>query len=259
MQNQKKHDIKWFFAWRKPWHQRWWVWIFGLVIILSVPFIINECYKTGTGYQTLWDAKDVLSFYGSFLAFAGTTFLGFVAYKQNERHKASQVNYEAANTLTPFFVIESVVPIASKQHYTEKGNSTFVEFEKSHYTLNGSKAVVNIKNIGQGIATNVSYQQGFGRISNPMDNKVNQAINVGESFQYHISLTEKAIDKVITKEIEYQNIVGYQFKQVLFYKLVCEPRQVSEDELEDELHLYVYLLSNQQRIGIKEATTNDNT
>lgn len=90
MPEKKKHDINWFFACGKPWYQKWWVWLIALAIILAVPFAINESYKAGTGYQTLWGAKDVLSFYGSFLAFLGTVALGALALWQNK--KASQTN-----------------------------------------------------------------------------------------------------------------------------------------------------------------------
>lgn len=37
-----------------------------LILVVGVPIIINECYKTG-GYITLWQADDVLSYYGTML------------------------------------------------------------------------------------------------------------------------------------------------------------------------------------------------
>lgn len=39
----------------------------GALLIVGIPAAINEAYKTGTGYVTLWDAKDVLSYYGTIL------------------------------------------------------------------------------------------------------------------------------------------------------------------------------------------------
>ena len=62
-----------------------------LLSTLSIPFLINELYKlgseTGKGYYTLWEAKDVLSFYGSFLSFIGTMALGGLALWQNKKFK----------------------------------------------------------------------------------------------------------------------------------------------------------------------------
>lgn len=56
-----------------------------LVISVIVPFIINESYKKGAGYITLWEAKDVFAFYGSYLSFLGSLSLGAVAVFQNKR------------------------------------------------------------------------------------------------------------------------------------------------------------------------------
>lgn len=69
---------------------KWWFYLILLIATLAVPFIINELYKVGGGYITEWDAADVLSFYGSYLAFIGTIILGAVAIFQNK--KAHQLN-----------------------------------------------------------------------------------------------------------------------------------------------------------------------
>lgn len=46
-----------------------WKWIlFGLgaaAVLVGVPILINESYKTGGGYITMWEASDVLSYYGT--------------------------------------------------------------------------------------------------------------------------------------------------------------------------------------------------
>lgn len=34
-------------------------------ILVGVPILINECYKAGGGYITMWKASDVLSYYGT--------------------------------------------------------------------------------------------------------------------------------------------------------------------------------------------------
>lgn len=53
----------------------WTKWILAaaiaLVLIVGVPIIINECYKTNSGYMTMWDAADVLAYYGTNLRSAG--------------------------------------------------------------------------------------------------------------------------------------------------------------------------------------------
>lgn len=46
-----------------------WKWLLlGLgatVILVGVPVLVNECYKVGDGYMTIWNAQDVLSYYGT--------------------------------------------------------------------------------------------------------------------------------------------------------------------------------------------------
>lgn len=43
-----------------------------LALVIGVPLVINELYKKGPGYITVWDGADVLSFYGTILGSAIT-------------------------------------------------------------------------------------------------------------------------------------------------------------------------------------------
>lgn len=56
-----------------------------LIIVVAIPFIINQMYLVDEGYVTVWDGADVLAFYGAILGAIGTVVLGVVAWKQNER------------------------------------------------------------------------------------------------------------------------------------------------------------------------------
>ena len=42
------------------------------VFIIGGPFAINEAYKAGNGYVTMWGAEDVLSYYGAILGATAT-------------------------------------------------------------------------------------------------------------------------------------------------------------------------------------------
>lgn len=79
----------------KKWYLKWWIWLIIVVVALIIPIIINELYKTGKGYVTLWGASDVLAFYGSFLSFIGTIILGVVAMYQSWK-----ANYLSERLLT---------------------------------------------------------------------------------------------------------------------------------------------------------------
>jgi len=69
---------------------KWWFYLIIFAVTLGIPFLINEAYKVGKGYITLWEVEDALSFYGSYLSFVGTVVLGIVAVYQNR--KAHQLN-----------------------------------------------------------------------------------------------------------------------------------------------------------------------
>lgn len=53
---------------RKPWIRWFYVGLLAIVIFaFGIPIVINECYKSNSGYTTLWSAADVLSYYGTIL------------------------------------------------------------------------------------------------------------------------------------------------------------------------------------------------
>lgn len=58
-----------------------------VILVISVvggPIIINELYKFGNGYLTLWDASDVFLYYGTVLSAIGTITLGIIAVYQTK-------------------------------------------------------------------------------------------------------------------------------------------------------------------------------
>ena len=61
-----KDRIKTIFAVKTPFYKTWWLYpvviVLFVLLVFVVPVIINELYKIGDGYITLWDASDVLSF-----------------------------------------------------------------------------------------------------------------------------------------------------------------------------------------------------
>lgn len=256
-----KQKTKRFFACGKPWHKKWWVRLIAVILIIvlvAIPFAINCAYMKGLTLEkpnTAFSASDLLSFYGAALTFFGTTFLGLVAYKQTEKHYKSSQDSNTANTLCPYFVIEKV-------RY-KKNN--IAEFEKNHFTVIGSNsAQAIIKNIGQGVACEVTYsgKKLFGRKASPVvdvDDYINFSIPLNGTFGYPITVGDRYEnwDKVYKKEIYYQNVLGYQYRQILSYKLTDE--YSGEDGENRIIKLYVYNLSKQERIGIKEATTDDKT
>lgn len=97
------------------------------ILIFTIPFLINEIYKCGykieKSYSTLWEAKDVLSFYGSFLSFLGTVALGALALWQNK--KSNDINKELLN-LTKETERKSVLPFLSFNQYIPHFNGNLL-------------------------------------------------------------------------------------------------------------------------------------
>lgn len=88
---------------------KWWFYLIAFIISLVIPVVINEAYKVGKGYITLWNAADVLAFYGEYLSFVGTVVLGMVAIYQNK--KAHQLNEQMQKLQQAQFV--SMVSVKS--------------------------------------------------------------------------------------------------------------------------------------------------
>lgn len=96
--------------------------IFALIIVFGIIFLINEEYKTGIGYVTVWGGEDVLAFYGSFLSLMGTVILGYVSLYQNK--KANDVNEQLAKRQL------KLIDYDSKMEKLRKINYTFEELFK---------------------------------------------------------------------------------------------------------------------------------
>lgn len=69
--------------------------IITIILIFGVPILINECYKHG-GYVTMWDASDVLSYYGTLLTAAVTivTLWGTIIFTRKQIHHDSYLREE---------------------------------------------------------------------------------------------------------------------------------------------------------------------
>ena len=109
-----QQKIKWLFAYGKPWHQKWWVWVGGVVIILVlIPVAINCAYMKGLALKepnTVFSASDLLSLYGSMVTLLGTVVLGAITISINTRAtKISQTIFEEQQRAQlPVICIEKV-------------------------------------------------------------------------------------------------------------------------------------------------------
>lgn len=87
------------------WLKKYWQWLLvALAFIVGGPIIINELYKTGKGYITMWSASDVLSYYGMILAAIGAAIGVFFSIKYSH----AQYKEDKRRDVLPFFSINTL-------------------------------------------------------------------------------------------------------------------------------------------------------
>lgn len=96
--------------------------VIALLLIVGVPIIINECYKTNSGYMTMWDAADVLSYYGAIIASIGAALGVFVSIKAATKNYRDDVRARVMPfiAVTPFERKATVNTIALLREKAEK-------------------------------------------------------------------------------------------------------------------------------------------
>ena len=73
--------------------------LLGLLVVaalVGVPILINECYKVGGGYITIWNAADVLSYYGTIVgaAIAVATIALTITFNRKQIQRESYLKSE---------------------------------------------------------------------------------------------------------------------------------------------------------------------
>lgn len=79
----------------KKWYKSWKIWcmlVAAILLVVLVPVGINEAYKIGEGYITVWTGPEFLSYYGSILGAVSTIFVLVCTI----RYTWFQVQYEHA-------------------------------------------------------------------------------------------------------------------------------------------------------------------
>lgn len=112
-------------------------------MLLSVPCLINYLYilgKTNAIIKTVFDASDALSFYGSFLAFIGTVFLGALALWQNKQIQRVQEHNDK---------IKYSSMIQVKKEFSDNQSANLIKGAKFEYEKEKdlAAAIINLSDI----------------------------------------------------------------------------------------------------------------
>lgn len=241
MKSRKNNLFKKLFMLRKPFYKTWWIDVLILVLtlflVIGVPIIINELYKQGTGYVTVWGAEDVLSFYAVILSGIITISALIVTIRHGKKDTEKQIKYYMSQTKPPFFIVDEIIQQVDEDHYICYTNNSDRTFSYEYrYTDNGQlepsmrwDIIIYLKNVGEGIALSPSY------ITNMFASDLTQqvVINKGDRLKLSYNLQTNLNDKYIQIflknnssaegeiifntyiNVKYKNVVGIEFLQTI--------------------------------------------
>ncbi len=165
---------------KKPIYKKQWLIssiVIAIAIIVAAPFIINETYKSGKGYVTLWDASDVLSYFGTALTFIGTIILGALALEQNE--KAHEINKRLLElekkSKRGYFVPEHNIKVdglprmISRTHYIEEHGISLVCCGEDNVFVSKEICILNGRKIENNHEIFVTTNGDFNKIFIPVE------------------------------------------------------------------------------------------
>ncbi|MCQ2470848.1 MAG: hypothetical protein MJ147_02305 [Clostridia bacterium] len=115
-------------------------WLFLLIVVLALfafPLVINIAFKYNSGikfFQAEWSSGDALGFYGSVIGTIGTVFLGYVAWKQNERLTKIEENN---------FINENACPVVVKEMAFFGFKNTAVNFDRHEEQVIGGDVIID--------------------------------------------------------------------------------------------------------------------
>lgn len=133
----KKKDLKWFFAFGKPWLKKWWLWVIIGTIVLSIPLIINYLYLKGANYETpntSYSSSDLLVFYGTVLGASATIIAVVLTIISTNRNSTSEQKLQTKRILASIRENELRNQHSDFKAYCEKIKSVIMmeKLEKSN-------------------------------------------------------------------------------------------------------------------------------
>ena len=210
----------------------------AIFFIIGIPVIINECYKANCGYITVWDAPDVLGYYGTVLGsvIAVISIIVTIVFtkKQIQRDSFLKKENEKWDRLREIFlqILNNINPMRVLKDVMDNGftNPTKAIHLLQRYQLDCKMAndLLNVhlnmsdypkfKELIDGIATTAEYfvdvsqkeidQYSDLRIWQHKD-AAHEMLRIekerpGSFSKDHIALNEEVVEKI--QKISYENI-----------------------------------------------------
>ena len=210
----------------------------AIFFIIGIPVIINECYKANCGYITVWDAPDVLGYYGTVLGsvIAVISIIVTIVFtkKQIQRDSFLKKENEKWDRLREIFlqILNDINPMRVLKDVMDNGftNPTKAIHLLQRYQLDCKMAndLLNVhlnmsdypkfKELIDGIATTAEYFVDVSQkeIDQYSDLRIWQHKDTAQEMlriekehpgsfpEDHVALNEEVIEKI--KTISYENI-----------------------------------------------------
>ena len=207
------------------------VFVLSIFLVVGIPVVINELYKSNTGYLTLWGAADVLAFYAVILSGIITIGALIATIYFTKKDTEKQIKFSKAQTNTPFFLISKVYQANNPGDiYESKNGLTWrKEYIINRYGNNQGQVVITLKNIGEGVALSPFYE--INLMQKIKEDEFPTFVNKGDCIEITYNLQKlleskygsptfpngfEAFDSYIT--LNYQNTLGIRFNQKIIFQ-----------------------------------------
>lgn len=198
----RKDKIRRWLAIKKPIYKTWWLYPCAILLIaafvVGIPIAINEAYKVGEGYITVWGGSDILSFYAVVLSgiISITALIVTIIYNRKETDR--QLRFYMGQAKAPFFIIDRIVqPESDKQFHKNESRQWIKEYNvpepgKLEADETGPIEII-VKNIGDGLALEPSYQVDMFASTVIPDNAIEKGNYIVLSYDFHRNLNDKYV------------------------------------------------------------------
>lgn len=237
-----KTKIKYFFSIKTPLYKTWWVYplafLLFVILVFLVPVIINELYKVGDGYITIWGASEVLAFYAVILSGIISITTVVVTVYCSKKDTDQQIRFYMSQTKIPFFTIIDVSQKDSKNHFRCDGQNRWSKEFNIHEPgkiPEEGLVEITVKNIGDGLAlapvykidmmastiipNNIVENNGYILLSFDLLRNLNE-----KYVQYHFAegfdkINEGTVEYLTRIYFSYQNILGIDLQQEILVEI----------------------------------------
>lgn len=198
----RKERFKKYFQIKKPLYKNWWIYplsiLIFIVFVFGIPIAINEAYKAGSGYITVWGASEVLAFYAVILSGIISISALIITIYYSKKDTERQLKFYMGQSKAPFFVVDKVSQTGSKRRFCKNDNRQWIkEFSipepgKLEAGENGD-IEITVKNIGDGMALAPSYQVDMFASTLIPDNVIAEEKNVVLTYDLQRNLDDKFV------------------------------------------------------------------